>query len=54
MMDGLLKENDILKTSDNRLDDYIQMGRTALQELYDQRGMLKVSSTDHGFPEGGP
>ncbi|KAJ3410155.1 protein transport protein bos1 [Chytridiales sp. JEL 0842] len=44
MMDGLLKENAVLESSGGKLDEYITMGRTALQELYDQRGMLKVNT----------
>ncbi|KAI8617488.1 snare region anchored in the vesicle membrane C-terminus-domain-containing protein, partial [Chytriomyces sp. MP71] len=41
MMDGLLKENDSLTASDSRLDEFIQMGRGALNELYEQRQLLK-------------
>ncbi|KAJ3131154.1 protein transport protein bos1, partial [Irineochytrium annulatum] len=41
MMDGLLKENEVLTSSGERLDEFINIGRTALQELYEQRSMLK-------------
>ncbi|KAJ3115111.1 protein transport protein bos1 [Phlyctochytrium bullatum] len=41
MMDGLLKENEVLQSSGERLDEFIALGRTALQELYEQRTMLK-------------
>ncbi|KAJ3097003.1 protein transport protein bos1 [Phlyctochytrium planicorne] len=41
MMDGLLRENDVLHNAGDRLDDYINLGRTALQELYEQRTILK-------------
>ncbi|KAJ3274663.1 Golgi SNAP receptor complex member 2, partial [Blyttiomyces sp. JEL0837] len=41
MMDGLLKENEVLTTSDGRLDEFITLGRSALQELYEQRTILK-------------
>ncbi|KAJ3256975.1 protein transport protein bos1 [Chytriomyces hyalinus] len=41
MMDGLLKENESLTASDGRLDEFIQMGRGALNELYEQRQLLK-------------
>ncbi|KAJ3380691.1 hypothetical protein CcCBS67573_g04757 [Chytriomyces confervae] len=41
MMDGMLKENESLTASDGRLDEFIQMGRGALNELYEQRQLLK-------------
>ncbi|KAJ3085585.1 protein transport protein bos1 [Quaeritorhiza haematococci] len=41
MMDHMLRENDVLKTSGDRIDEFITMGRSALQELYEQRSMLK-------------
>ncbi|KAJ3017058.1 UNVERIFIED_CONTAM: protein transport protein bos1 [Siphonaria sp. JEL0065] len=41
MMDGLLKESDVLQASEGRIDEFIQMGRGALSELYEQRQILK-------------
>ncbi|KAJ3213693.1 protein transport protein bos1 [Dinochytrium kinnereticum] len=41
MMDGLVNENEVLHTAGDRLDEFINIGRTALQELYEQRTMLK-------------
>ncbi|KAI9328153.1 hypothetical protein BDR26DRAFT_874430 [Obelidium mucronatum] len=41
MMDGLLKENEVLTASEGRIDEFIQMGRGALTELYEQRQILK-------------
>ncbi|RKO97577.1 hypothetical protein CXG81DRAFT_25113 [Caulochytrium protostelioides] len=41
MMDGLLHEHNVLQNTGDRLDDYIGMGRQALEELYEQRSMLK-------------
>ncbi|KAL2919015.1 Protein transport protein bos1 [Polyrhizophydium stewartii] len=41
MMDGLLREHTVLGTAEASIDQYLQIGRAALQELYDQRSMLK-------------
>ncbi|KAI8851278.1 hypothetical protein BC829DRAFT_361169 [Chytridium lagenaria] len=41
MMDGLVKENEVLNGAGDRIDEFINIGRTALQELYEQRTMLK-------------
>ncbi|KAJ3384513.1 Golgi SNAP receptor complex member 2, partial [Entophlyctis sp. JEL0112] len=43
MMDGLLRENEVLTATDGRLDEFIQMGRGALSELYEQRQILKAT-----------
>jgi golgi SNAP receptor complex member 2 len=42
MMDGLAREKDILDNAGSSLDQYLNIGRSALQELYEQRSMLKV------------
>ncbi|KAI8911091.1 hypothetical protein EDD86DRAFT_189307 [Gorgonomyces haynaldii] len=41
MMDGLLKETDVLNDAESNIERFIQMGRGALDELYEQRSMLK-------------
>ncbi|KAJ1345288.1 hypothetical protein BSLG_000801 [Batrachochytrium salamandrivorans] len=41
MMDGLLNERAVLDGADQGLEQYLSMGRSALQELYEQRSMLK-------------
>jgi hypothetical protein len=45
-MGALLKEGDVLGSSSGRLDEFITIGRTALNELHEQRGMLKVRVFD--------
>ncbi|KAJ3076807.1 Golgi SNAP receptor complex member 2 [Podochytrium sp. JEL0797] len=41
MMDGLLKEDEILNSSGNRIDEFTHMARASLNELYGQREILK-------------
>ncbi|KNC97180.1 uncharacterized protein SPPG_07567 [Spizellomyces punctatus DAOM BR117] len=41
MMDQMLRENQVLEGSGHRIDEFIHMGRTALQDLYEQREVLK-------------
>lgn len=50
MMDGLAHERDLLDNAGENIDRYINMGRQALQELYEQRSILKVIlRLVHGF-----
>ena len=42
MMDGVLNEQDRLAGAQGNIERYIQLGRTALQELYEDRSVLKV------------
>ncbi|KAJ3124661.1 protein transport protein bos1 [Nowakowskiella sp. JEL0407] len=42
LMDQILREHESLNNTNSRLDEYILMGRQALSELVEQRGMLKV------------
>ena len=42
MMDLFGKEAQILNQSGDRIEEYIHVGKNALQELYEQRTMLKV------------
>jgi Golgi SNAP receptor complex protein 2 len=42
MMDHMLREQTSLATADTRIDEFINLGRNALNELYEQRSMLKV------------
>lgn len=41
-MGAMVKEADALHSSGRRLDEFIDIGRNALNELSEQRGMLKV------------
>lgn len=41
LLDHLSRESASLSTSSSHLDGLIQLGSNALNELYDQRGMLK-------------
>jgi hypothetical protein len=41
-MGALMKEGEVLGSTSGRLDEFITIGRTALNELHEQRGMLKV------------
>ncbi|KAI8917294.1 snare region anchored in the vesicle membrane C-terminus-domain-containing protein [Powellomyces hirtus] len=41
MFDSMLKENQVLDASGNRMDEMLHMGQEALQELYQQRDTLK-------------
>ncbi|KAJ3083042.1 protein transport protein bos1, partial [Physocladia obscura] len=43
MMDGLLRENQVLSATDGKLDEFIQMGQHALTELMEQRHILKAT-----------
>lgn len=43
MMDQYAKESDVLDNSNTRVDEYIQFGRNALNELYEQRSIMKVT-----------
>ena len=45
MMDLFGKEAQILNQSGDRIEEYIHVGKNALQELYEQRTMLKVFFT---------
>jgi Golgi SNAP receptor complex protein 2 len=40
--DYYVREGDALQRTEAHIDDYISMGRNALQELYDQKSILKV------------
>ncbi|TPX58113.1 hypothetical protein PhCBS80983_g03361 [Powellomyces hirtus] len=44
MFDSMLKENQVLDASGNRMDEMLHMGQEALQELYQQRDTLKAST----------
>ncbi len=39
-----MKENSRLGTAETRIDEFISMGRTALNELHEQRNIMKVMS----------
>ncbi|KAI8822514.1 snare region anchored in the vesicle membrane C-terminus-domain-containing protein [Fimicolochytrium jonesii] len=41
MMDHMIRENGVLENSGHRLDEFMQMGRAALQDLVEQRDSLK-------------
>ncbi|TPX69139.1 hypothetical protein SpCBS45565_g02638 [Spizellomyces sp. 'palustris'] len=41
MMDQMLRENQVLEGSGHRIDEFLHMGRAALQDLYEQREVLK-------------
>ncbi|KAJ3166979.1 protein transport protein bos1 [Geranomyces variabilis] len=41
MFDSMVREGDVLDASGNRVDDILHMGQTVLQDLYEQRDMLK-------------
>ncbi|KAJ3052323.1 protein transport protein bos1 [Rhizophlyctis rosea] len=41
MMDQAIREHDVLNSSSASIDQFINIGRTALQDLYEQRSMLK-------------
>jgi hypothetical protein len=45
MIDQILKEEQVLETTSTRLDEFIHLSQHALNELYDQRSMLKVMFT---------
>jgi len=40
--DYYVRESDALQRTEGHIDDYITMGKNALQELYDQKSILKV------------
>ena len=42
MMDRALNEQDALNSAEGNIERYIQLGRTALEQLYEDRSMLKV------------
>jgi hypothetical protein len=42
-MDFFAKEGEALGHSKDRIDEFITIGKNSLQELYEQRNMLKVS-----------
>ncbi|KAJ1542277.1 protein transport protein bos1, partial [Nowakowskiella sp. JEL0078] len=42
-MDSMLRDHDSLNRSNTHLDEYILMGRQALNELVEQRGVLKAT-----------
>ncbi len=44
ILDMGIRDKDRLDAAGNNVDDYIKIGRNALQELYEQRGLLKVVS----------
>jgi len=39
-------ESTVLHRTGKQIDDYISMGRSALQELYDQKNILKVKTNN--------
>ena len=41
LMDHYQKESDVLSTSHTRVDEFIQIGKSALNELYEQKSLMK-------------
>jgi golgi SNAP receptor complex member 2 len=42
--DGMLRESDILRRTENQIEEYIGRGMAVLDNLVEQRGFLKVGS----------
>jgi len=43
-MDYFDHESNVLNRTGKQIDDYISMGRSALEELYTQKNILKVNN----------
>ena len=46
-----MREETALENAGNSVDQYIQLGREALGELYQQRSMLKVNDSYPEYPK---
>ena len=46
-----MREETALENAGNSVDQYIQLGREALGELYQQRSMLKVNDAYSEYPK---